>query len=61
MREDVPLAIPQLTAEQLTEGCRAVPRPPGRIVAEPRWDVYYAAVFAAWLCATANRTTSPDR
>ena len=49
MREDVPLAIPQLTAEQLTEGCRAVPRPPGRIVAEPRWDVYYAVVFAACL------------
>ncbi len=54
MREHIPLAVPQLTAGQvaagqLTEGSRAVPRPPGRIVAEPRWDVYYAVVFAACL------------
>ena len=54
MREDVPLAVPQLTAEQvaseqLTAGGRPVPRPAGRIVAEPRWDVYYAVVFAACL------------
>jgi signal transduction histidine kinase len=46
VREDVPLAIPQLT-EQLTEGCRPAPRPAGSIVDEPRWDAYYAVVFAA--------------
>jgi signal transduction histidine kinase len=37
VREDVPLAIPQLTPQS------------GRIVAEPRWDLYYAVVFAACL------------
>jgi len=37
VREDVPLAIPQLTPQS------------GRIVAEPRWDLYYAVVFTACL------------
>jgi len=41
VRKDVPLAVPQLTAE----------RPPraGWIVEEPRWDAYYAVVFAVCL------------
>jgi len=34
---------------QPTAGCRPVPPQSGRIVAEPRWDVYYAVVFAACL------------
>ncbi|HEX5299594.1 MAG TPA: sensor histidine kinase [Streptosporangiaceae bacterium] len=42
MREDIPLAVPQLT-----EGCHPAPRQAGWIVAEPRWDAYYAVVFAA--------------
>ena len=42
MREDVPLAIPQLT-----DGCRPAARQAGWIVGEPRWDAYYAVVFAA--------------
>ncbi|MGH3179279.1 MAG: histidine kinase dimerization/phosphoacceptor domain-containing protein, partial [Streptosporangiaceae bacterium] len=41
MREDVPLAIPRLMPDQ--------PQPSARIVAEPRWDVYYAVVFVASL------------
>jgi hypothetical protein len=41
VREDVPLAIPRLMPGQ--------PQPSARIVAEPRWDVYYAVVFAASL------------
>jgi len=41
MREDVPLAVPQLMP-----GRAAVPQE-GSIVKEPRWDVYYAVVFAA--------------
>ena len=49
MREDVPLAKPQLMSDQPTAGCRPVPPQSGRIVAEPRWDVYYAVVFAACL------------
>ena len=59
MREDIPLAVPQLTAGQpvsgqlasgqLAAGCRPAPPQSGRIVAEPRWDVYYAVVFAACL------------
>jgi len=49
VREDVPLAIPQLMSGQPTAGCRPVPPQSGRIVAEPRWDVYYAVVFAACL------------
>ncbi len=47
MHEDVPLAVPELTGQQLTAGCGAAPRPAGRIVDEPRWDAYYAVVFAA--------------
>jgi signal transduction histidine kinase len=42
VREDIPLAVPQLT-----EGCRPAPRQAGWIVGEPRWDAYYAVVFAA--------------
>ena len=58
MREDVPLAVPRLTAEgrpvprlneQLTEGCGPASRPAGWIVDEPRWDAYYAVIFAACL------------
>jgi signal transduction histidine kinase len=40
--EDIPLAVPQLTA-----GCRPASRQAGLIVGEPPWDVYYAVVFAA--------------
>lgn len=47
MREDIPLAVPQLTPRPGTEGCRPAPRQAGWIVAEPRWDAYYAVVFAA--------------
>ena len=47
MREDIPLAVPQLTPPPGTEGCRPAPRQAGWIVAEPRWDAYYAVVFAA--------------
>jgi signal transduction histidine kinase len=50
VREDIPLAVPQLTeqlTERLTEGSRPVPRQAGSIVDEPRWDAYYAVVFAA--------------
>jgi signal transduction histidine kinase len=46
VREDVPLAVPQLS-RQLTEGCRPAPRQAGSIVDEPRWDAYFAVVFAA--------------
>jgi len=41
VREDVPLAVPELTT------VLAKPREPARIVDEPRWDAYYAVVFAA--------------
>jgi len=41
MRKDVPLAVPRLMPARLV-----VPRE-GSIVKEPRWDVYYAVVFAA--------------
>ena len=44
MREDIPLAVPQLTA-----ACAPGPSRAGWIVEEPRWDVYYAVVFAACL------------
>ena len=47
MREDIPLAVPQLTPQPGTEACRPAPRQAGWIVAEPRWDAYYAVVFAA--------------
>ena len=42
MHKDIPLAVPPLT-----EGCGLAPRQAGRIVGEPRWDAYYAVVFAA--------------
>jgi len=47
VREDIPLAVPQLTPQPGTEGCRPAPRQAGWIVAEPRWDAYYVVVFAA--------------
>jgi signal transduction histidine kinase len=47
VREDIPLAVPQLMPPPGTEGCRPAPRQAGWIVAEPRWDAYYAVVFAA--------------
>ena len=50
MREDVPLAVPQVTeqvTELVTEGRRPAPRQVGPMVDEPRWDAYYAVVFAA--------------
>jgi len=47
VREDIPLAVPQLTPQPGTEACRPAPRQAGWIVAEPRWDAYYAVVFAA--------------
>jgi signal transduction histidine kinase len=43
VREDVPLAVSQLTADR-----RPAPRA-GWIVDEPRWDLYYGVVFAACL------------
>jgi len=66
VREDVPLAVPRLTAEgrpvprltgpltgqltgPLTERCGPASRPAGWIVDEPRWDAYYAVIFAACL------------
>jgi len=42
VHKDIPLAVPPLT-----EGCGLAPRQAGRIVGEPRWDAYYAVVFAA--------------
>jgi signal transduction histidine kinase len=57
VRKDIPLAVPQLTAES-----PPAPPPPGRIVAEPRWDVYYAVVFAASLAIVqAGPLDSPRR
>ena len=55
VREDVPLAIPRLMPDQ--------PRPSARIVAEPRWDVYYAVVLAASLAIVeaAPAATRPER
>jgi signal transduction histidine kinase len=47
VREDIPLAVPQLTTKPGTEGCRPAPRQAGWTVVEPRWDAYYAVVFAA--------------
>ena len=51
MREDVPLAVPRLTA----------PRPSGSIAAEPRWDVYYAVVFVACLAVVQAGPLDPAR
>jgi hypothetical protein len=61
VRQDVPLAIPRLTVE-----CPPAPQPSGSIVAEPRWDVYYAVVLAASLAIveagrTAAVTTAIER
>jgi signal transduction histidine kinase len=42
--EDVPLAVPPLTVAG-----PPAPPPSGSIVTEPRWDAYYAVVFAASL------------
>jgi signal transduction histidine kinase len=53
VREDVPLAIPRLMPDQ--------PRPSARIVAEPRWDVYYAVVFAASLAIVQAAPLDPAR
>ena len=61
MREDVPLAVPELTAggrPELTAGAAGghpAPQPGGGpppqqggwIVDEPRWDAYYAVIFVA--------------
>ena len=47
MPEDIPLAVPRLTTQPGAEGCRPAPRQAGWIVTEPRWDAYYAVVFAA--------------
>jgi hypothetical protein len=56
MREDVPLADPGLTAAQ-----SAAAQPSGSIVAEPRWDVYYAVVFAASLAIVQAGPLDPAR
>ena len=53
MREDVPLAIPRLMPDE--------PRPSARIVAEPRWDVYYAVVLAASLAIVQAGPLDPAR
>jgi signal transduction histidine kinase len=52
--EDVPLAVPELTtgSPEPASGSPLMSGPPrlgqtGRIVDEPRWDAYYAVVFAA--------------
>jgi len=52
VREDVPLAVPPL-AHSLGEPGQARElddlRRPGWVVAEPRWDIYYAVIFTASL------------
>jgi signal transduction histidine kinase len=53
VREDVPLAIPRLMPDQ--------PRPSARIVAEPRWDVYYAVVLGASLAIVQAGPLDPAR
>jgi signal transduction histidine kinase len=48
VREDVPLAVPRLTpGEPAGSAENACPPRAGWIVDEPRWDAYYAVVFAA--------------
>ena len=51
MREDLPVAVPPVTAGPAQPAQPVQPNGPGdgqlHIVAEPRWDVYYAVVFAA--------------
>jgi len=49
VREDVPLAVPRLTAPDLVAGGRPASQQAGWIVDEPRWDAYYAVVYAACL------------
>src|SRR5262249_59640350 len=51
VREDVPRAVPRLTA----------PRPSGSIAAEPRWDVYYTVVFVACLAVVQAGPPDPPR
>ncbi len=50
MREDPPVAVPPVTAGPTQPAQPVQPNGPGdgqlHIVAEPRWDVYYAVVFA---------------
>jgi signal transduction histidine kinase len=51
VREDLPVAVPPVTAGPTPPAQPVQPNGPGdgqlHIVAEPRWDVYYAVVFAA--------------
>jgi signal transduction histidine kinase len=51
VREDLPVAVPPVTAGPAQPAQPVQPNGPGdgqlHIVAEPRWDVYYAVVFAA--------------
>ena len=50
MREDVPVAVPELTAgghPAPQPGSGPPPRQGGWIVDEPRWDAYYAVIFVA--------------
>jgi signal transduction histidine kinase len=54
MREDIPLAVPELTVAppapdpaNLPGACRPRPAQAERLVDEPRWDAYYAVIFAA--------------
>ena len=49
MREDVPMAVPELTpgGHPAPDGGCPPPRQGGWIVDEPRWDAYYAVIFAA--------------
>ena len=69
MREDVPLAVPELTtgSPEPASGSPLTSGPPrlgqtGRIVDEPRWDAYYAVVFAASVAIVqAGPITAPGR
>ncbi len=45
MHEDLPVAVPPVTAGPAEPGASGAAQV--HIVAEPRWDVYYAVVFAA--------------
>jgi signal transduction histidine kinase len=69
VREDVPLAVPELTTgspepesgSPLTSGLPRLGQT-GRIVDEPRWDAYYAVVFAASVAIVqAGPITAPGR
>jgi signal transduction histidine kinase len=67
--EDVPLAVPELTtgSPEPASGSPLMSGPPrlgqtGRIVDEPRWDAYYAVVFAASAAIVqAGPITAPGR